>query len=75
MGTYGLGARDRCCCPMNDGTEGSLCGYTLALEFDRVGSTAGRNDELELERELAYPADEGASAECGPPPAEINKLT
>ena len=41
----------------------------MKLEFDRVGSTAGRNDELELERELAYPADEGAYAACGPPPA------
>jgi hypothetical protein len=28
-----------------------------------------------LERELASYPDEGAYAECGPPPAEVNKIT
>jgi hypothetical protein len=45
-GTYRLGEHGCLRRPMHEG--GGLCGYSL-LEFNWVGSTAGRNNELELE--------------------------
>ena len=63
-GTYRLGEHGCLRRPMHEG--GGLCGYSL-LEFNWVGSTAGRNNELELEWELAY-LEKDTYAACSPPP-------
>ena len=70
MGTYGLGASDRYCRPTNDGTEEGVFAGTPCWRLS--STTAGRNDELELERELTSYPEEGA---YGPPPAEVSKST